>query len=148
MASIKMMVSIFDKLIKAMKKAFQQEGEIEAFTKWKEFDKVKRKEGEEVRTFVNRFNTAYNAISKKQITIPESTRSFILVQKASISDELERMVIHKVDFTKDDCYDEVSKSLIRIMGDSKKVNNMEDEVCIAEKVEERVSEVMAGMSGR
>ena len=137
-----------DKLIAAMKKAFQQ-GEIEAFTKWKEFDKVKRKEGEEVRTFVNRFNTAYNAISKKRITIPESTRSFILVQKASISDELERIVIHKVDFTKDDCYDEVSKSLIRIMGDSKKVNNdMEDEVCIAEKVEERVSEVMAGMSGR
>ena len=63
-----------DKLIQAMKKAFQEEGEIEAFTKWKEFDKVKRKEGEEVRTFVNRFNTAYNAISKKQITIPASTR--------------------------------------------------------------------------
>lgn len=32
-----------DKLIEAMKKAFQQEGEIEAFSKWKEFDKVKRK---------------------------------------------------------------------------------------------------------
>ena len=47
-----------DKLIQAMKKAFQDESEIEAFTKWKEFDKVKRKEGEEARTFVNRFNTA------------------------------------------------------------------------------------------
>ena len=81
-----------DKLIEAMKKAFQQEGEIEAFAKWKEFDRVKRKEGEDVRTFVNQFNTAYNAISKKQITIPVSTRSFILVQKAGISDELERMV--------------------------------------------------------
>ena len=68
-----------DKLIEAMKKAFQQEGEIEAFAKWKEFDRVKRKEGEDVRTFVNRFNTAYNAISKKQITIPVSARSFILV---------------------------------------------------------------------
>ena len=78
-----------DKLIEVMKKAFQQEGEIEAFAKWKEFDRVKRKEGEDVRTFVNRLNTAYNAISKKQITIPVSTRSFILVQKAGISDELE-----------------------------------------------------------
>merc|ERR1712112_600552 len=124
-------------------------GEIEAFTKWKEFDKVKRKEGEEVRNFVNRFNTAYNAISKKQITIPPSTRSFILVQKASITEELERLVIHKIDFTKEDCYEEVSKSLIRIMGDSKKVtNDLGEEVCIAEKVEERVNEVMAGMSGR
>ena len=68
-----------DKLIEAMKKAFKEEGEIEAFSKWKEFDKVRRKEGEEVRTFVNRFNTAYNAISRKQITIPPGTRSFILV---------------------------------------------------------------------
>ena len=45
-----------DKLIQAMKKAFQEEGEIEAFTKWKEFNKVKRKEGKEVRMFFNRFN--------------------------------------------------------------------------------------------
>ena len=35
------------------------------------------------------------------------------------------------------------------MGDSKKVtNDLGDEICIAEKVEERVSEVMAGMNGR
>jgi hypothetical protein len=124
-----------DKLIAAMKEAFEQEGEIEAFTKWKEFDKVRRKEGEDVRTFANRFNMAYNAIAKKQITIPVSTRSFILVQKAGITEEMERMVIHKIDFTKDDCYKEASKSLIRIMGDSKKMDiNNEDEVCIAEKV--------------
>ena len=52
--------------------------------------------------------------------------------KAGISEELERMVIHKIDFTKDDCHDEVSKSLIRIMGDSKKINdNVGDEVCVA-----------------
>merc|ERR1711890_182954 len=122
-----------DKLIEALKKAFQEEGEIEAFSKWKEFDRVRRKEGEEVRTFVNRFNTAYNAISRKQITIPPGTRSFILVQKASISEELERLVIHKVDFSTDDCYEEVSKSLIRIMGDSKKVtNDLGDEIYIAE----------------
>ena len=92
-----------------MKKAFQEEREIEAFTKWKEFDKVKRKEGEEARTFVNRFNTAYKAISKKQIKIHPSTRSFILMQKASITEELERMVIHKINFSKDNCYEEVSK---------------------------------------
>ena len=135
-----------DKLIEAMKKAFQQEGEIEAFSKWKEFDKVRRKEGEDVQTFVNRFNTAYNAIAKKNITIPNSTRSFILVQKASITDELERMVIHKVDFTKEDCYEEVARSLIRIMGDSKKVIKDDgDEVYVAELVEERLAEVMAGM---
>ena len=59
------------------------------------------------------------------------------------------MVIHKIDFSKNECYDEVSKSLIRIMGDSKKVtNNLGDEDCIREKVEERVTEVMARMSGR
>ena len=102
------------KLTEPMKKAFI-EGEIEAFSKWKEFDKVRRKEG--VHTFVNRFNTAYNAISKKEITIPPSTRLFILVQKAAILEEMERMVIHKIDFTKNDCYNEVSKILIRIKGD-------------------------------
>ena len=41
------------------------------------------------------------------------------------------------------------KSLIRIMGDSKKINDtVGDEVCVAEQVEERVSEVMAAMGGR
>merc|ERR1712112_443333 len=88
-------------------------------------------------------------ISKEKITIPPSTRSFILVQKASITEELERLVIHNIYFTKDDCYKEVSKSIIRIMGDSKKVtNDLGEEICIAEKVEERLNEVMAGMSGK
>ena len=36
-----------DNLIQAMKKAFQ-EGEIEAFIKWKEFDNVRRKEDKKV----------------------------------------------------------------------------------------------------
>ena len=47
------------KLINAMKKAFKEENEIELFMKWKEFDKVRRKEGEEVRIFVKKFNIAY-----------------------------------------------------------------------------------------
>ena len=48
-----------------------------------------------------------------------------------------------------ECYDEVSRSLIWIMGDSKKVtNDFQDEIYIAEKVKERVTEVMAGMAGR
>ena len=34
------------KLIEAMKEAFKEEGEIEVFSKWKEFNKVRRKEGE------------------------------------------------------------------------------------------------------
>ena len=38
-------------------------------------------------------------------------------------------------------------NLIRIMGDSKKMNtDLEDNVCIAEKVEQRVTEVMARMA--
>ena len=98
------------KLINAMKKAFKEENEIEVFMKWKEVDKVRRNEGEEVRTFVNRFNTAYNAILKKDITIPPSTRSFIIVQKAAICEELERLVIDKINFSKAECYDKVSKS--------------------------------------
>ena len=96
-------------------------------------------------TFTNRFNTAYNAISKKEITIPPSTRSFILVQKAAITEELKRLIIHKIDFSKAQFFDEVSKSLIWIMGDSKKVTNeFWGEIFIAEKVEERLTEVMAG----
>ena len=70
-----------------------------------------------MRTFVNQFSAAYNAISKKQFLNPENTKSLILVQKALISNIFERLVIHNIDFTKNDCYDEVSKSLIRIMGD-------------------------------
>ena len=80
--------------------------------------------------------------------IPESTKSLILVQKASISNVLERLVLHKIDFTKNYCYDEVSKSLIRIMGDAKKVKySIEDSVCVTEKVE-GVTKVKAGTNGR
>ena len=62
---------------------------------------MRRKEGEEVRTFVNRFNTAYKAVAKKSIMIPESARPFILVQKAVITNEIEQLVIHKIYFKKD-----------------------------------------------
>ena len=82
-----------DKLIAVLKEAFLEEGEIEAFSKWKEFDGVKRKAGENVKTYVNRFRTAYKTIAKKEILIPSSTRSFIVVQKAGISEELKRRVM-------------------------------------------------------
>ena len=49
-----------------------------------------------------------------------STRSLILVQRAGISNELGRMVTHRVDFKKDECYKEVTRSLIRLMRDAKK----------------------------
>ena len=80
----------------------------------------KMKEGEDAQTFINRFNAVYNAISKKQTMITNSTRSLILVQKAGISDQLGRMVTHRIDFKKDDFYEEMTRSLIRLMGDSKK----------------------------
>jgi len=106
---------------------------------------VRRNEGEDVKTFVNRFNTVYSAIAKKEITIPAGMRSFILVRKAVISEELERMVIHKIDFEQNKCFDEVTRSLIRIMGDSTKIAKEDnDEIYLAEKVEERLAEVMAG----
>ena len=112
-----------------------------------EFDKVRRNEGEEIRSFVNHFNTAYNAILKKDVTISPSMESFILVQKTAISEELERLVLHKTDLSKAECYEEVSKSLIGIMGDLKKVNNVfGDEIGIAEKVEE--SQGSIGRNGR
>ena len=37
-----------DKLIELLKKLFQQEEELEAFSKWKEFDNVKREQGEDI----------------------------------------------------------------------------------------------------
>ena len=43
-----------------------------ALLNWKEYDKVRRIEGKEVKTLVNRFITAYNTISKIQIMIPPS----------------------------------------------------------------------------
>ena len=133
-----------DKVLELLKKTFQQEKELEAFSKWKQFDRVRRIEGEDVRSFVNRFNTAYSAIAKMEITIPVSTRAIILVQKAMISEELERMVIHKVEFEQDGCFEEVTKSLVRMMGDSTKVLKEDnDESYVAEKVEKRLTEVMA-----
>ena len=72
-----------------------------------------------------------------------------MIEKAALTEELKRIVIHKIYFSKNECYDKVSKSLIRIMEYCKKVTkDIGDEVCIAEKVEDRVSEVIAGMSGR
>ena len=137
-----------DGITKCNEEGFKDENEIEAFMIWKKFDKVRRNEGEEIRTFVNHFNTACNAILKKDVTISPSTGSFILVQKAAISEELERLVLHKIDLSKAKCYEEVSKSLIRIMGDLKKVNNIfGDEIGIAEKVEGRVKEVLVEMVG-
>ena len=52
-----------DRLIKTMKEVLSEEGEIEAFFKWKDLDTGKKKEGEDVRTLANCF--------LKQATIAE-----------------------------------------------------------------------------
>ena len=66
------------------------------------------------------------------------------MQKDRISEELERMVIHKIEFEKEECFEEVSKSLVRMMGDSTKIQKEDkEESYVAEKVERQVSEVMA-----
>ena len=70
------------------------------------------------------------------------------MQKVLISNVLERLVIHRIDFIKNYCYDEVMKSLIRIMGDAKKINyGIEDRVCVTEKVE-GVTKVKSETNGR
>ena len=53
-------------------------------------------------------------------------------------------MVHKIDFENSGCYEEVTRSLIRIMGDSTKVREDVDESCITEKIEDRCSEVMVG----
>ena len=106
---------------------------------------VHRAEGEDVKQFVNRYNLAYNRIQKRNITIPESTRALILVQKAGVPEEMEHQIIHKVNFSKTECYED-TRSLTKIMGDSKKVVKIDGEdTLFAERVEERVSEVSAAV---
>ena len=59
-----------DKLIELLKKMYLQEKELEAFLKWKQFDTVRRNEGEDVRTYINHFNMVYSALVKMEILIP------------------------------------------------------------------------------
>ena len=40
-----------EKMIKALKGAFLEEEEMETFSKWKEFDRMRRKEGENIQMF-------------------------------------------------------------------------------------------------
>ena len=53
-----------DRVFELLKKMFQQEKEVEAFSKWKKFEGVRRVEGESIRSYVTRFNAAYEAITK------------------------------------------------------------------------------------
>ena len=46
---------------------------------------------------------------------------------------------------KDECYEEVSKSLLRIVGDSKEVTKDEGNICMAVQVEERIAGVTTEM---
>ena len=55
-------------------------------------------------------------------------------------------MIHGLDFEKDDCFKEVTKSLIRLMGDSTTVTKDDRDIFIAEQVEERLAEAMEGIS--
>ena len=82
-----------DKVIEIMEKTFLGDKEIEAFKKWRQFVRLERNKGENVKVYVNRFNIAYSAVVKEGIMIPASTRALILVQNAGISEDLGRMVI-------------------------------------------------------
>ena len=72
-----------------MEKTFRQERELEAFKKWKQFDRIRRNEGEDVRAFSIRFNTDYDDVARMGITIKDRMRAFMLMEKAMISEELE-----------------------------------------------------------
>ena len=126
-----------DKVVELLEKTYLQEKEMEYYLKWKQFDTVCRNEGEDVRFYISHFNMAYSALTKMEILIPASTRVFILVQKAHISEELGRMVLHNIEFKQEDCFEEVTKSLVRLMGDSMKIRKEnKDESYVTEKVEQ------------
>ena len=55
-------------------------------------------------------------------------------------------MIHGIDFENDDCFKEVTRSLTRIMGDSRTVTKDDRDTFIAEQVEERLAEAMEGIA--
>ena len=55
-------------------------------------------------------------------------------------------MIHGIDFKKDDCFKEVKRGLIRLIGDSRRATKDDSDTYAIKQIEERIADVIEGMA--
>ena len=68
---------------------------------FKKFTTCKRRDGEDVKKFISRFNTLYNAAKKSGLVLKETAKTLFLFTAADLSESQMKMAVTKIDFSKE-----------------------------------------------
>ena len=86
--------------------------------KWDEFEDCKRGGGEDIQTFVDRFDRAYTSLRAVcGARLPSEIRAFMLLKRSGVEGVNRSLVLSKLDFTKaDTLYEQVETQIVEILG--------------------------------
>ena len=90
-----------DKFVEAMESAFKAEDEVKSYDVYKEFFvDMKRKEGEKIRDFINRFERLATIAKKNKMEISETVKAFKILDDSNLSKTDKLLVMSEIDFKK------------------------------------------------
>ena len=86
---------------------------------WETVEDCRRSRGEDIRDFVDRFDTAYEAVRMVcGMIIPSTVRASMLLRRAEIEDKIRRnLILSKLDYEREDTlHDQMETQILEVLG--------------------------------
>ena len=121
-----------------MNKHFKKDQSVATYEAYLNFEKCKKNENEDIKTFVMRFDKQSNIAKKKNVKYPNLVLAFKLLDNSGLSEVDRKLVLSEMDFTKEnEVYDDTKKALLKYKSEgvcSRNANSIKSEYQI--KLEE------------
>ena len=93
-----------------MNKHFKKDESVATYEAYLNFEKCKKKENEDIKTFVMRFDKQSNIAKKKNVKYPNLVLAFKLLDNSGLSEVDRKLVLSEMDFTKEnEVYEDTKK---------------------------------------
>ena len=128
-----------DKYVKYMDDHFKKDDSVATYEAYLNFEQCKKKDDEEIKTYILRYDKQSNIARKKKVTYPKLVLALKLLDNCRLSDVDRKLVLSEMDFSKEDVYDKTKSALVKYKSNtvcSKSALNIKPESEI--KIEESV----------
>ena len=129
-----------DEYVKYMDKHFKKDDSVATYEAYLNFERCKKKDEEEIKSYILRFDKQSNIAKKKKVTYPNLVLALKLLDNSMLTEVDRKLVLSEMDFSKEDeVYDKTKNALLKYKSNnvcSKPLNNIKTETEI--KMEENV----------
>ena len=102
-----------DKYIKYMDSHFKKDDSVATYEAYLNFEQCRKKDEEEIKTYILRFDKQSNIAKKKKVTYPNLVLALKLLDNCRLNDVDRKLVLSEMDFSKDDVYDKTKSALVK-----------------------------------